>query len=44
MVAASEPLWSDAQLSVVQTLGYDRAVEMTMLLGDVERIVRELDS
>jgi hypothetical protein len=29
---------------VVEAVGLDRAVEMTTLLADVERIVRELDS
>ena len=43
-VAASEPLWSTAQRQVVEAVGYDRAVEMTTMLADVERIVRELDS
>jgi hypothetical protein len=43
-VAASEPLWSEAQRQVVEAVGFDRAVEMTALLADVERIVRELDS
>jgi DNA-binding MarR family transcriptional regulator len=42
--AASEPLWSEAQRQVVEAVGLDRAVEMTTLLADVERIVRELDS
>ena len=43
-VAASEPLWTEAQQQVVAALGYDRALEMTTMLADVERIVRELDS
>ncbi len=43
-VAASEPLWIEAQQRVVAALGFERAVEMTTLLADVERIVRELDS
>lgn len=42
-VAASEPLWNDAQQRVVGILGFDRSVELTALLADVERIVRELD-
>jgi DNA-binding MarR family transcriptional regulator len=43
-VAASEPLWGEAQRQVVDLLGFERAMEMTSLLADVERIVRELDS
>jgi DNA-binding MarR family transcriptional regulator len=42
-VAASDPLWRDAQRRVVDALGYERAVEMTAVLASVERIVRELD-
>jgi DNA-binding MarR family transcriptional regulator len=42
-VAASDPLWSDAQRRVVEALGFERAAEMTTLLASVERIVRELD-
>lgn len=44
VVTASEPLWRDAQRQVVEALGYDRAVDMTAMLADVERIVRGLDS
>jgi len=43
-VAASEPLWHEAQQHVVASLGYERALAMTTMLADVERIVRELDS
>jgi DNA-binding MarR family transcriptional regulator len=43
-VSASEPLWSEAQRQVVEAVGYDRAVEMTTMLADVERIVRKLDA
>lgn len=41
--AASEPLWYQAQHDVVAKIGFDRAVEMTTMLADVERIVRDLD-
>ena len=42
-VAASEPLWRDAQVRVVEALGLERAEELTTLLASVEHIVRELD-
>ena len=42
--AASEPLWIAAQQQVVEALGFNRAVEMTTVLADVERIMRELES
>jgi DNA-binding MarR family transcriptional regulator len=42
-VAASDPLWRDAQRRVVEALGFERAAEMTALLASVEQIVRELD-
>ena len=41
-VAASEPLWSEAQRRVVEAVGFDRAVDMTAMLADVEQIVRKL--
>jgi DNA-binding MarR family transcriptional regulator len=43
-VAASEPLWSATQRQVIEAVGYERAAEMTTMLADVERIIRELDS
>ena len=43
-LAASEPLWREAQEKAVGALSYDRAVELTTLLADVERIMRELES
>jgi DNA-binding MarR family transcriptional regulator len=42
-LAASEPLWRDAQRRVVDALGFDRAEELATLLASVELIVRELD-
>ncbi len=43
ILAASEPLWRDAQRKVVDTLGYERAQELTSLLASVELTIRELD-
>lgn len=42
-LAASEPLWQDAQRRVVEALGFERAEALTTLLASVEQITRELD-
>ncbi|HET9659209.1 MAG TPA: MarR family winged helix-turn-helix transcriptional regulator [Thermomicrobiales bacterium] len=42
-VIESEPLWRDAQLRVVEALGFERAEKLTTLLASVEQTVRELD-
>jgi DNA-binding MarR family transcriptional regulator len=43
-VKASEPLWHEAQTRVVAALGFERAADMTDMLADAERIMRELES
>lgn len=43
IVDRSEPLWREAQLEVMNAVGFERAEALSNLLASVERIVRELD-
>lgn len=42
-LAASEPLWRNAQSQVMDALGFERAEALATLLASVEQTVRELD-